>query len=260
MVAASGWLAEYGRSGMRRSASRPVVHLSHRSNWLRAAVLGANDGILSTASLVLGVAASGASGAVRSLSPGSRGWWPERCRWPPGSTYRSARSVTPNGPTSGWRSASFCATPPGELRELAGIYEQRGLPPELASEVATGNVAARRAGGARAGRTRPRRDAAALGRLRRRGRRRWRSRPVRRCRWLAVAVTPARRAAATVVGGDAARARPARRPRGAAGWCATAPRDGPGRCRGRRRNGDHRRHWRARRHRHLTGGSREPQR
>ena len=32
------------------------VHLSHRSNWLRAAVLGANDGILSTSSIVLGVA------------------------------------------------------------------------------------------------------------------------------------------------------------------------------------------------------------
>ena len=41
-----------------------VAHLSHRSNWLRAAVLGANDGIVSTASLVLGVAASGASGAA----------------------------------------------------------------------------------------------------------------------------------------------------------------------------------------------------
>src|SRR5436853_3930378 len=39
-------------------------HLSLRSNWLRAAVLGANDGILSTASLVLGVAASGASGSA----------------------------------------------------------------------------------------------------------------------------------------------------------------------------------------------------
>ena len=39
------------------------MHRSQRSNWLRAAVLGANDGILSTSSLVLGVAASGASGA-----------------------------------------------------------------------------------------------------------------------------------------------------------------------------------------------------
>jgi VIT1/CCC1 family predicted Fe2+/Mn2+ transporter len=36
-------------------------HLSFRSNWLRAAVLGANDGILSTSSLILGVAGSGAS-------------------------------------------------------------------------------------------------------------------------------------------------------------------------------------------------------
>ena len=49
---------------MRSSTSRPGIHLSYRSNWLRAAVLGANDGILSTASLVLGVAASGASGAT----------------------------------------------------------------------------------------------------------------------------------------------------------------------------------------------------
>ena len=49
---------------VRASTSRPAVHLSHRSNWLRAAVLGANDGILSTASLVLGVAASGASGTA----------------------------------------------------------------------------------------------------------------------------------------------------------------------------------------------------
>ena len=39
---------------MRRSRSRPEVHRSQRSNWLRAVVLGANDGILSTASLVLG--------------------------------------------------------------------------------------------------------------------------------------------------------------------------------------------------------------
>src|SRR5688500_14601155 len=46
---------------MRRRAPHAEVHLSGRSNWLRAAVLGANDGIVSTASLILGVAASGAS-------------------------------------------------------------------------------------------------------------------------------------------------------------------------------------------------------
>jgi vacuolar iron transporter family protein len=49
---------------VRAVRSHPEVHLSQRSNWLRAAVLGANDGILSTASLVLGVAASGGSGAA----------------------------------------------------------------------------------------------------------------------------------------------------------------------------------------------------
>lgn len=55
-----------GRGAPGRSAprSRAAVHLRHRSNWLRAAVLGANDGIVSTASLVLGVAASGAAVAA----------------------------------------------------------------------------------------------------------------------------------------------------------------------------------------------------
>src|SRR4051795_11508955 len=45
----------------RRPARAAEVHLSHRAGWLRAAVLGANDGIVSTASLVLGVAAAGES-------------------------------------------------------------------------------------------------------------------------------------------------------------------------------------------------------
>ena len=47
-----------------RSISRREVHLSHRSSWLRAAVLGANDGIVSTASLVVGVAAPARREAV----------------------------------------------------------------------------------------------------------------------------------------------------------------------------------------------------
>jgi hypothetical protein len=41
----------YGRLGVRASTPHPAVHLSHRSNWLRAAVLGANDGIVSTLSV-----------------------------------------------------------------------------------------------------------------------------------------------------------------------------------------------------------------
>ncbi len=49
---------------LQQKIAPPESHLSHRANWLRAAVLGANDGIVSTASLVLGVAASGASGSA----------------------------------------------------------------------------------------------------------------------------------------------------------------------------------------------------
>ena len=139
---------------------RPVLWFisSYRSNWLRARCLARTMASCRRRASYW-ASRPPARRAVRSSSPGSRGWWPGRCRWPPGSMYRSARSVTPNGPTSGWRSASFCRDPSGELRELAGIYEQRGLPPELASEVAAAMSRARRAGGARAGRTRPRRGA-----------------------------------------------------------------------------------------------------
>lgn len=62
---------------MARLPAHFETHLSYRSNWLRAAVLGANDGILSTSSLVLGVAASGAgstaiiTAGVAALSAGA---------------------------------------------------------------------------------------------------------------------------------------------------------------------------------------------
>jgi VIT1/CCC1 family predicted Fe2+/Mn2+ transporter len=55
----------------------PVQHYSNRSGWLRAAVLGSNDGIVSVASLIMGVAASGVSThvillTVRGLSDGAQ--------------------------------------------------------------------------------------------------------------------------------------------------------------------------------------------
>src|SRR6476469_250837 len=49
---------------MPATAAHVERHLSHRSGWLRAAVLGANDGIVSTAALIIGVAAGDASGAA----------------------------------------------------------------------------------------------------------------------------------------------------------------------------------------------------
>ena len=101
------------------SHARLEAHLVHRIGWLRAAVLGANDGIVSTASLIVGVAAAG---AARERDPGGRdrpGWWPGRCRWRPESMSRSARSPTRSGPT--WRAsdASSPTDPAVERDELA---------------------------------------------------------------------------------------------------------------------------------------------
>lgn len=112
-----------------------VVHLSHRSNWLRAAVLGANDGILSTASLVLGVAASGASGGAI-ITAGIAGLVAGALSMAAGeyvsvSSQRDAEQADIRLEERGLR-----RDPDGELRELAAIYEQRGLKPALADEVA----------------------------------------------------------------------------------------------------------------------------
>jgi VIT1/CCC1 family predicted Fe2+/Mn2+ transporter len=115
--------------------SHPEIHLSHRAGWLRAAVLGANDGILSTASLVLGVAASGAPGSAI-VTAGVAGLVAGALSMAAGeyvsvSSQRDAEQADIRLEERGLR-----RDPEGELRELAEIYEQRGLPPALAAEVA----------------------------------------------------------------------------------------------------------------------------
>jgi vacuolar iron transporter family protein len=115
--------------------SRREVHLSHRSNWLRAAVLGANDGILSTASLVLGVAASGASGAAI-VTAGIAGLVAGALSMAAGEYVSVSSQRDAERADIRLEELELRRDPPGELRELAGVYEQRGLPPALASEVA----------------------------------------------------------------------------------------------------------------------------
>jgi vacuolar iron transporter family protein len=61
---------------MSRPRVHPEHHLVNRIGWLRAAVLGANDGILSTASLIIGVAAAAAT------QSSVLDWWLAQCRWP----------------------------------------------------------------------------------------------------------------------------------------------------------------------------------
>jgi VIT1/CCC1 family predicted Fe2+/Mn2+ transporter len=120
---------------VRASLSRPEVHLSHRSNWLRAAVLGANDGILSTASLVLGVAASGASGTAI-VTAGVAGLVAGALSMAAGEYVSVSSQRDAEQADLRLEQRELSRDPTGELRELAGIYERRGLPPELASDVA----------------------------------------------------------------------------------------------------------------------------
>ena len=111
------------------------VHLSHRSNWLRASVLGANDGIVSTASLVLGVAASGAS-STAILTAGIAGLVAGALSMAAGEYVSVSSQRDAEQADIRLEERELRSDPQGELRELAGFYEQRGLPPALAGEVA----------------------------------------------------------------------------------------------------------------------------
>jgi VIT1/CCC1 family predicted Fe2+/Mn2+ transporter len=111
------------------------VHLSHRSNWLRAAVLGANDGIVSTASLVLGVAASGAA-ASAVVTAGIAGLVAGALSMAAGEYVSVSSQRDAEQADIRLEERELRSDPEGELRELALVYERRGLAPELAGEVA----------------------------------------------------------------------------------------------------------------------------
>lgn len=112
------------------------IHRTHRIGWLRAAVLGANDGIVSTASLVLGVAAA-AAGSENILIAGVAGLVAGAMSMAAGE-YVSVSSQSDTERADLERERSELATDPKhEHAELAAIYAGRGLDAALASEVAT---------------------------------------------------------------------------------------------------------------------------
>jgi VIT1/CCC1 family predicted Fe2+/Mn2+ transporter len=113
----------------------PERHLSHRSSWLRAAVLGANDGIVSTASLVLGVAAAGGSGTAI-ITAGISGLVAGALSMAAGEYVSVSSQRDAEQADIRLERRELQADPPGELRELAGIYERRGVPAPLAEQVA----------------------------------------------------------------------------------------------------------------------------
>ncbi|HKJ52962.1 MAG TPA: VIT family protein [Gammaproteobacteria bacterium] len=110
-------------------------HRAHRVGWLRAAVLGANDGIVSTASLVIGVAAAGtAQGGI--LLAGVAGLVAGAMSMAAGEYVSvSSQSDTEEADLAIER-RSLEENPEDELEELSGIYERRGLEPGLAKQVA----------------------------------------------------------------------------------------------------------------------------
>ena len=110
-------------------------HLIERIGWLRAAVLGANDGIVSTASLIVGVAAA-SQGRAEVLVAGVAGLVAGAMSMAAGE-YVSVSSQADTERADVARETQELATQPeAELDELAGIYARRGLDPELARTVA----------------------------------------------------------------------------------------------------------------------------
>jgi len=110
-------------------------HRAQRIGWLRAAVLGANDGIVSTASLILGVAAADASaGAI--AAAGIAGLVAGAMSMAAGE-YVSVRSQADTEEADLARERRELATDSrGEHAELEKIYVGRGLDPDLARQVA----------------------------------------------------------------------------------------------------------------------------
>ncbi len=118
-----------------RRRERPDRHLSYRSNWLRAAVLGANDGILSTSSLVLGVAASGASSSAI-LTAGVAGLVAGSLAMAAGEFVSVSSQRDSERADLELEERELRDDPDGELRELTSIYQKRGLAAGLARQVA----------------------------------------------------------------------------------------------------------------------------
>ena len=123
----TGVLTEHGTKEMHRGG---------RAAWLRAAVLGANDGLISTASLIVGVAAAD---ETRSgiLVAGIAGLTAGALSMAAGEYVSVSSQLDAERADLAREQEELTEAPAAELDELIGIYEQRGLSPELARAVAT---------------------------------------------------------------------------------------------------------------------------
>jgi len=115
--------------------SHSEIHMVHRIGWLRAAVLGANDGLVSTASLVVGVAAAG-SGKPEVLIAGLAGLVAGAMSMAAGEYVSVSSQTDAEQADLARETRELAETPEAELEELTRIYVQRGLDEGLARQVA----------------------------------------------------------------------------------------------------------------------------
>jgi vacuolar iron transporter family protein len=117
------------------AGSHAEHHGAGRAGWLRAAVLGANDGLVSTASLMVGVAASHASTSTV-ITAGLAGVAAGSMAMAAGEYVSVSSQVDIEHADRAREKAELSQDPEGELDELTGIYQARGVPYELARQVA----------------------------------------------------------------------------------------------------------------------------
>lgn len=117
------------------SAHPDDPHYIHRTGWLRAAVLGANDGIVSVSSLILGVAAA-TSDREPIIVAGVAGLVAGAMSMAAGEFISVSSQRDSENADIKREKQALAQTPEEELAELAGIYESRGLNPETAATVA----------------------------------------------------------------------------------------------------------------------------
>jgi VIT1/CCC1 family predicted Fe2+/Mn2+ transporter len=110
-------------------------HRSEHAGWLRAAVLGANDGIVSIAGLVVGVAATGAPHATI-LASGIAGMVAGAMSMAAGEYVSVQSQADTERADLAKETRELAEDPESELTELSNIYARRGLAPDLAREVA----------------------------------------------------------------------------------------------------------------------------
>ncbi len=111
------------------------THRADRIGWRRAAVLGANDGLVSTASLIVGVASAEASGKA-TLVAGVAGLVAGAMSMAAGEYVSVSSQADTEGADLARERRELATEPEKELAELATIYEKRGVSPATARQVA----------------------------------------------------------------------------------------------------------------------------